>query len=774
MTDQMTTIDTPLAGALDVAACGWAVFPLRGDGTKRPAHKGWQSESTTDTDTIRGWASEGLQFAIDTEKSGLLVLDEDRLGDFDAWRTDAVPETRIHGTGRDGGGRHHLYQLPEGVVYRSSNAKFKAAGLNIDVKCRGGYIVAPGAVHVKTGTRYHVLNDVDPVELPEEVAERWLKRVGDEPNITVDGLGSKPGFIASEEPRPGPLPEAAVRWLRKVVDDEESQLRESWEWPDVGDGGWRQVTLDVANRFVLVHNAAPDNFPLEGLREAFMDAAPTDPGWLDSHNDDRWADALADIGGWAKPIPEDVLATAEDDFGAVPPDAPARDARDDSKDHELTGHQRIAARFAEFALGKCLYVRGEGWHYWDGKRWAPDRDEARAHQVLQRLLRASWREARVGQPQLQRDVKSSSSGSGTRSVLRLAAREPALRTDEVDADPYKLNCANGTLDLHTFELAPHNPADRITKVTEAAYDPDAPSDSWDHFLGSSLPNQEVREYLQRYAGLSLIGRVISDLLVIATGDGRNGKGLFAYTLQFALGDYAVTATNDMLVRGRYGGKSAGELSAMMRLRGARWAVMSEMRKGDQLDEATMKSLTGGDIITAKRMGQDHIEFSPSHSFFMLTNDLPAVPDDAQAVWDRMRVIPFDVSFRGREDKTLRERLELQYDAALAWAVEGLRDYKQRGDQLAEPRAVLRRTEKYRSDNDPVSRFIEARCELEPSHKVRRSAFLTAYNDWARWHDDRVMNDQEMVPHMERRDGISIVAPKNVKHWKGVRLRSAAG
>src|SRR5699024_8636303 len=187
------------------------------------------------------------------------------------------------------------------------------------------------------------------------------------------------------------------------------------------------------------------------------------------------------------------------------------------------------------------------------------------------------------------------------------------------------------------------------------------------------------------------------------GTGRNGKGVLARTLSKALGDYAVTATNDLLVTGRHGGKTAGELAAQMVLRGARFAVMSELDKNDKMNETLMKSLTGGDEITAKLMGQNFVSFMPSHSFFLQTNDLPAMDAGAEAAWTRVRVVPFDVSFKGREDHGLEERLETELSGVLTWAVEGLRQYQQTG--LDEPDAVTASTDAYRSDNDALSRFI---------------------------------------------------------------------
>jgi hypothetical protein len=148
----------------------------------------------------------------------------------------------------------------------------------------------------------------------------------------------------------------------------------------------------------------------------------------------------------------------------------------------------------------------------------------------------------------------------------------------------------------------------------------------------------------------------------------------ARTIGKALGDYAITGAASMLVVSRQGEKpSAQDLAAQYRLRGTRWAVLSEVQKGARMDEALMKQLTGGDEIQAKLMGQNPIDFAPSHSLIMLANDLPRVDPDAKAVWDRLRVAPFTVDFSGREDKSIEELLESELEGVLAWCVEGLRD-----------------------------------------------------------------------------------------------------
>src|SRR5690606_18041547 len=128
--------------------------------------------------------------------------------------------------------------------------------------------------------------------------------------------------------------------------------------------------------------------------------------------------------------------------------------------------------------------------------------------------------------------------------------EFATELDHMDNQPYLLNVANGTLDLETMELRAHDPGDLLTQVTRAGYVPDTTSELWTRFLDVALPDIEVRQYLQRLVGYSLIGEVIHHVFPIFLGDGGNGKGTFIETLMWALGDYAAPFDSTLLLRTR--------------------------------------------------------------------------------------------------------------------------------------------------------------------------------------------------------------------------------
>lgn len=389
------------------------------------------------------------------------------------------------------------------------------------------------------------------------------------------------------------------------------------------------------------------------------------------------------------------------------------------------GQVRLALRLAEAYGSRLMFVGGIGWLVWDGHRWAVDEKDAAKMAVLD-VLRRALAES-LDDKELRSDVRKCESSSGISGVLDIASALPSLRAAvaDLDAEPHLLNFPNGTLDLRTRQLRPHDPADRITRVTRGAYDPEADRTTWDAFLAAVLPDAEVRSYFQRVVGQSAYGRVREHLFAVLTGSGSNGKGTTYGAITNALGDYA-TVINPELLMGSERGSGGPE---MMVLLGARLVIGSETEEGRQLDAALMKRLTGGDQLTARRLYHEPVKWTPSHQLVYVTNHLPRVRGNDPAVWRRVRVIPFDVVVSDDvRDQTLPERLELSAGAIATWVVQGWFDYEDLGG-MNEPATVRRATEEYQTASDAVKRFIQSECVTGPYvHATTRSL----YQSWTIW------------------------------------------
>ena len=452
---------------------------------------------------------------------------------------------------------------------------------------------------------------------------------------------------------------------------------------------------------------------------------------------------------------------------------PAPDRLDDVEipdDVAFRSHLRIAKRFEQRYAGDFAFVAGIGWHYWDGTRWA-ESQKGEVEQAVFDLIKSVWAES-MRDRELQQDVRASQTANGTKGVLDQASKLAsfAFVARDFDPDPYLLNTPSGTVDLRTFEVHPHDPLDRITKVTRGSFVPHARSEKWEAVLQRILPNDDVRGFLQRYVGVALVGQVLEHALVLLHGDsGQNGKSTFYETVAFALGDYAITAEPELFMH-----KDGTHPTGQMDLRGVRWVTTSETERGRRLATATVKRLTGGDPIRARRMRQDFVEFEPSHTAAMVTNHLPKVTGDDPALWRRVRVVDFAVRIPDSErDPFLKDALRLDADAVLMWAMRGYLDYKERGG-LDEPSAVLAATAEYRRDSDVVGLFLEERYVLDGESAIQ---FGVVYEQWESW---RVSNDggprisRKSFPKELARFGLSVEARSgNVRFVVGLRAPTDA-
>lgn len=429
------------------------------------------------------------------------------------------------------------------------------------------------------------------------------------------------------------------------------------------------------------------------------------------------------------------------------------------------GQLRMAERLVVRHSGDLRHVHGIGWHVWDGARWAPDRN-GRATRAVVETVKAAYEDLsgldRDAQKDLLADIYRCESAAGVDGVLRLAgAMLPvAVSVDQLDADPYLVNVTNGTLDLHTGQLREHDPGDLLTKVTGCGYDPGATSETFDRFLTDILPDRDVRRFVACIFGHALVGRVIEHLLPIFTGTGNNGKSTLVDIASDVFGDYAIAAEPDLLVD-----RGAVHTTGQADLLGVRLATCSETDDGRRLAAATVKRLTGGDKIRARRMRQNNIEFDPSHTVLMVTNHKPMVAGDDLALWRRLRIVPFDVVIEA-PNKRLKEQLALQLPAVLAWMVRGYGDWRENG--LAEPASVLSATAAYRASSDALGRFLDESVIESQFAAAKARELFGAWSAWCHTNGEQPGSEVTFAEAMAGR-GYEKRKRSGVMHYLGLML-----
>jgi putative DNA primase/helicase len=368
-------------------------------------------------------------------------------------------------------------------------------------------------------------------------------------------------------------------------------------------------------------------------------------------------------------------------------------------------------------------------------------------------------------PDVIRAANRAESSSGVKGALTLAATEPeiAITPDRLDAHPYLLNCGNGIVDLRTGELLEHDPALLLTKMADARYEPDAEGAEFAKFLERIQPGEEMRLFIRRLLGLSLEGKVTAHILPIFYGDGANGKSTLTDAVMNALGDYADAADPDLLRARTFDAHPTGVAD----LFGLRLALVHETDAGHRLAEGTVKRLTGGDRLKARRMREDFWSFEPSHTFVMMTNHKPIVGGTDEGIWRRLRLVPFEVIIPSAErDENLGGKLSDEAGAILAWLVAGYLDWHKNG--LAEPDKVTEATQAYRAESDALGRFLDERCLRMPALHAGSTELFGIYEKWCAAEREDPGTPKAFADVMKAK-GFESYKSHGVMRWRGIGL-----
>lgn len=398
------------------------------------------------------------------------------------------------------------------------------------------------------------------------------------------------------------------------------------------------------------------------------------------------------------------------------------------------GHACILAKAFD---NKYRWAAHRGkWMHYDGKVWRVIPEEAvckRAANTLQKhyIEQLSLLDNRVDKFEvmpLVAKIKETCIYARVTGALNFLKGWDNILTDfkEWDKEAYLLNLLNGTLNLKTYKLSPHDPNNLITKIAPVEYDPGAKSEKWQKHIERFLPNPAIRKQVQRDVGLSLTGKALDELLPIWYGTGANGKTTTSKIILKILGDYAGMAAPNLLVKNKY----EHHPTEIADLVGLRLVISSEIDQGKKLAETLVKQLTGGDKQKGRFMRQDFFEFEQTYLIFLITNYKPIISGTDHAIWRRIRLIPWDYTIPNNEKRPQEEVVaELIKDgsAILNWMIDGLRDWKKDRSWLADEVKVA--TEAYRKEMDILGEFIEECCILKPRGTVLKTVLYDTYTKW---------------------------------------------
>lgn len=783
--------------ALGYAAKGWPVFPCHPE-TKQPLVKGDRDpatgeaipatgglkKATTDRTQIESWWTQypnamiGVPtggaigaFVVDVDagtdsKTGEVFEAAEILGRLEAALGSPLPPTLVCRTPR--GGLHLYFRLPDegGAMPRNRIGIVK----RVDVRGEGGYVIVPPSLR-SDGAGY-VWQDRD--EAAETCAPAELLRF-----LTAatrrDSLRSAAGASSSET------------YGFKALADEVSILRNATD-------GTRNDTL-FHSSIKLAQLVASGHLDEIMARSSLESVARQ---WPDFHKSKTTIKS-----GFSRGLaePRSVQPRAAKNRPTKPPVAAPTAPRIPAsvlamlgldEDHQTQLDRELAQcpltdlgnaeRFARRMQNRLIDVPTRGWFRWDGCRWTTKRAEETARIAAQYVARSIQREAaalsgtaedavvEVRSPgaKCEREIRLSDKlrdwGRETENDRHLTAlrkqAEPMMAVDQarLDADPMKINTKNGTLQVNRdcgdedpVRFFPHDPADLITKVIDAEYDPSATCPVYDAFLGKVQPSPKTQRFLHQWAGIGLTGDTSEQKLAFFWGKGRNGKTTLVESWASIYGDYACSLAVETFMdngRARSGGQATPDLAL---LPGIRFVHTDEPARNARLSESHVKLLTGGDTIQARELNKGFFSFKPQFKLTMSGNYRPKVDggEASQGTWRRLIMVRWAITIPEQDvDRRLSAKLKGEAAGILNRLLDGLRDWVDHG--LVIPDEIKETTEEYRSDSDALGRFLEECTVPAVGQRISNGHFHDLFIAWTKKNGEPPWKKKGLTSAMKER------------------------
>jgi putative DNA primase/helicase len=431
----------------------------------------------------------------------------------------------------------------------------------------------------------------------------------------------------------------------------------------------------------------------------------------------------------------------------------------------------------DLALGRRLHERHgpnlrftveRGWLVWSGRHWQIDDKGLAVADCAKESAESMFDEIRDA-PDQKEAFKLAKLAAQKRAIeaaiwLERSERGVPARLIDFDVDPMILNVRNGIVDLTSGELLTHDKTKLCTMLAGTEFDASATCHRWRQFVGEITgENVPLMDYIQTLCGYLLTASVAEHCMAFFYGLGRNGKSVFQDTIYELLGDYACSS-NPELIMAR---KHQGIPNDVARLRGKRAVFLNETERGGRFDEAKLKQLTGGDVLNARFLREEFFDFAPTHKLVMRGNYQPRITGTDDGIWSRMRLVPFEQSFVGREDRGLKDTLLAELPGILNWAIEGCLRWQQEG--LVTPQCVLDAVQQYRQESDVLGSFLDEDCVLGKALKCKSSVLYRRYREHCEQSAERAMPAKDFPHELEKR-GITKSKSHGTMMFQGIDLR----
>ncbi len=329
-------------------------------------------------------------------------------------------------------------------------------------------------------------------------------------------------------------------------------------------------------------------------------------------------------------------------------------------------------------------------------------------------------------------------------MLARSDRRFAATVEQWDTNPWLFNTPGGTVNLKTGDMRPPRREDYITKIAAVTHGGACPI--FIEFLNTIFAiDKELIDYIQRVFGYALTGDTREHALFFFHGTGANGKSVLVSTMAGILGDYHKTAPIETFVATAI----SSHPTDLAGLRGARLVTAVETEEGRRWAESKIKSLTGGDRISARFMRQDFFEFTPAFKLIIAGNHKPGLRSVDEAIRRRFHLVPFAITIPPEQrDIDLADKLRAEWPGILRWAIEGCLKWQAEG--LAKPKAVVEATAAYLEAEDATAAWIEDRCECKASFDDTSANLFASWKAWAELNGEFVGSQKQFAEKLQSR------------------------
>lgn len=430
---------------------------------------------------------------------------------------------------------------------------------------------------------------------------------------------------------------------------------------------------------------------------------------------------------------------------------------DDPIEIDISKYENTEAALAEYFVQNFGTIfrydnAKKVWMFFNGVYWTPDTDGAIVRYALKSARKWTEKAEEISNNQRRKKALrwglSAQNNGRLQSTIKILSTLPGIADsgNNWDTDPLLLGCPNGVYDLKNHVFRPGRQSDNITKVTGCDYIPGAKAPRWERFLIEVFVYHDLIKFVQEMSGYSATGLTIEQVIFILWGKGANGKSIFTNAISKALGDHAgstPSSTIELSIN-----TQTDDLAALL---GKRIITVSEINESRRLNEARIKNMVSSDPITARHLYGRWFTYTPTFKIWMPTNHKPIITGNDDGIWRRIREIPFNVSFKGREDKNLADDLDKELPGILNWIIEGAREWLEHG--LSMPEEVKNATDTYRVESDILSQFLEQCTIYRAGARTKAGELYAEYEKWCAENGERTLSGTAFGRKLKEREEI---------------------